>query len=226
MWEMGDRQTVIRGSRRPVIWLQRADRLAAPGAENEQELLAPAQARGARTEDVKATGLQLAKQAPVDRAHQLGGRHRTPILGRQQLSRAAVVKTGALGDVGGQRPEPIGVLEPQDLLLGHCATEQFVERQVNAAAFRVDPDIAKDVRELKSFAEVVSVVATGGFGVTENLDAQEADDRGDSITVMLELLEGFVALDVEVHLDASDQFVEQRKGKLMGGNDGAEFAVD
>ena len=43
---------------------------------------------------------------------------------------------------------------------------------------------------------------------------------------MLELFEVFVALDVEVHLDAPNEFVEQREGQLMGGNDRPQLAVD
>ena len=87
-------------------------------------------------------------------------------------------------------------------------------RQINPAALGVGADVAQNVGELQRLAEVNGVIAARGILVAENFDAQQADDGRDVIAIQFQLLEIFVALDVQIHFAALDQFIEEREGQV------------
>ena len=68
------------------------------------------------------------------------------------------------------------------------AAGQLGEGQINAPALGVGADVPQDVGQLEGLAEVDRVVAAGRVAVAEDLDAQQADDRGDAIAVEFQLL--------------------------------------
>ena len=62
--------------------------------------------------------------------------------------------------------------------------------------------------------------------MAEYFDAQQADDRRDAITIKFKLLKIVIAIDVQIHLTAFDQFIKKREGQMIFANDGLEFLVD
>ena len=78
--------------------------------------------------------------------------------------------------------EEIGfaVLEFFQILLG----------KVDSSLFRVCRQIPKNIGELKGHAEVNGIILSMGRGWTEDVQAYQPDDRGDSVTIQRQLLEG------------------------------------
>ena len=70
--------------------------------------------------------------------------------------------------------------------------------------------------ELEREAEIERVFARRGAAAAEDLDADQADGRGDAPAIFDELVEGRIARALEVHFDAVDEIVERlaRQGKL------------
>src|SRR6185437_1490645 len=198
---------------------------AAPGAENEEQFLAFAEPRRCGAENVELLVLEFPQQPPVDGAHEFGGDHRAAVFGRQRLTRQLIELFRARGHAFGQRAKAVAVLEIQNLLLADVETREFGLRQINPPALRIDADIAKDVGQLERFAEVNGVIAAGRVVITENLDAQKANDRRHAIAIKLELLVIFVTLDFQVHFAAANQFIEKRERQTKFPRHGLQLAV-
>src|SRR5262249_58441879 len=93
------------------------------------------------------------------------------------------------------RPEVVPLApNPPQIFLGH----------VDATAAGIRLHVAHDIGQLEGDPEIDGVLAGPGVGIAEDLDAAEADRRGDAIAVRVELLEGLVGRAVEIHLDARD----------------------
>ena len=103
---------------------------------------------------------------------------------------------------------------------------QLFERQINSPARGVGAHVTQDVGELERFAEPDRVVATTRVAVAEDFDAEPSHHRRHAVAIQLQLGVGFVAFDVEVHLDAANQFVKQGKGELVSPYDGLQLPID
>ena len=79
---------------------------------------------------------------------------------------------------------------------------------VDPAMGRVIAEVAKNISELKGHAEVDGIILSMRRGWTEDVQAYQTDDRGDSVTIQRQFLEGPVARSREIHFDAFDEFVE------------------
>ena len=148
-----------------------------------------------------------------------------------EIKREVRVATDRLAARGLRRPGLAVILVGED-----PASAVYVRNKVAACekagmrslrdvyAVDVDPAIvfariAEDVGELQRLAEIDGVVAAGRVLVAEDFNAQEADDRRHSMAVEVQLLPGFVALRVEVHLAALDEFVEQLEAQSVGADE-------
>ena len=99
-------------------------------------------------------------------------------------------------------------------------------REINPSAGGVGADVAQDVGELERLAEMDGIIAARRIFVAENLDAQEADDGRDMVTILFQRLKVVVALDVQIHFAALDQIIEQVEAQVELSDDGLEFADD
>ena len=102
---------------------------------------------------------------------------------------------------------------------------QIGERQINPAAFGVGADVTQDVGELQRLAEINGIIAARGILIAENLDAQQADNRGDAMAIEFELRESFIALDLQIHLATLDQFIEEREREPEFADDRLELEI-
>src|SRR5438093_1488701 len=98
-------------SRGTIIWRNRARNKPAPGPKDEQDFLSLVQARQLGAEDLELTPLQLAQEAPIDRAHQFGSHHRTAIHNRQGLVRQPIEIPGTPGHAAGEFKEAGRIFE-------------------------------------------------------------------------------------------------------------------
>src|SRR4051812_34834044 len=83
------------------------------------------------------------------------------------------------------------ILEAKNFRLAYLETLQLRHREVNAATFCVCADIAENIRELEGLAEGDSVVFATGILIAEDIDAQQANDRGNAVAVKFKLFIGF-----------------------------------
>ena len=84
----------------------------------------------------------------------------------------------------------------KNLLFGNLKVRELAKGQINAPANSIGSDIAQDVCQLEGLSEVNRVVTAPGIVVSEDLDAQQADHRSDTIAVKLELVPLGIAFDV------------------------------
>ena len=75
-------------------------------------------------------------------------------------------------------------------------------------------------------AQVDGVIAAGGILIAKDLDAQEADDGGDAVAIGFQLLGIGIAVNLQIHFAAPDEFVEQGKGEVEVLDDRHQFLVD
>src|SRR6266536_6029984 len=99
-----------------IIWNERAGGEPVPGAENEEEFLRFTDAGGCGIENVELLRLEFLQQAPIDRAHQFGGAHRTAVLVRERLAGFAVELPRPIGNGSRRLAETRGIFEIQNLL--------------------------------------------------------------------------------------------------------------
>src|SRR5579864_909135 len=125
-----------------------------------------------------------------------------------------------------QLAKPIRILRAEDFFFADVEARQFGLRQINPAAVSVRTHITEDVRQLKGFAEIDSVIAARGILIAEDFDAQQADNGRYAVAVKFELIVVLVAADLEVHLAAPDKLVEERKRQAELADDRREFAVN
>ena len=95
-----------------------------------------------------------------------------------------------------------------ELLLGVAESLQVLARQVDSAALGVLTQVAQDVRELKGDPRLLGVLLCLVPCEAPDVNARQADHRGDVIAIALELGERVVTHGVEVHADAVDGLVE------------------
>ncbi len=100
---------------------------AEPGAEDEKDLLGLGEAGGVGAEDLEALALELAEEAPIDGAHQLGGDHGATVGGGQGLPGGVIVLTGLGGDDLGEADKAVAVLGAEDFVGGDAAALHFGE---------------------------------------------------------------------------------------------------
>src|SRR3970282_2121497 len=82
-----------------------------------------------------------------------------------------------------QMSETVGLTRTGDIGDAHAVFRQFVERQVNPVAPRVLADIADDIRELESHAQIGRVFERALILVAEYFRRQQADDARYALTV-------------------------------------------
>ena len=117
----------------------------------------------AGAEDVELLSFQFEQQPPVNRPHQFGGDHGTPVFRGQGHPGEAVEIFGAAGDAGGQPRETFGVFVPQNFVGRNVEFFQLGQRQINPAAFGVGAHVAQNIGELQRLAEMHGVVAAHGI---------------------------------------------------------------
>src|SRR5437867_5936544 len=187
-----------------IIGNQGAGGEPVPGAQDEEEFLRFTDARKRGSENVELLRFEFLQQPPIDRAHQLGGAHRTAVLVGERLAGFAIELSRPTSNGSRRLTEARGVFEVQNLLRADLAALQLFERQVNSPALGIRAHVAQNVRELERLAEKDGVVATARLGVSENFDAQPADHRGHPVAVELQGGVGLVAFDSEVALHAGN----------------------
>ena len=126
----------------------------------------------------------------------------------------------------GQIMKAVRVFEAQNLRFRHAEAPHFCQRQINAAALGVCPHVAENVGQLQRLAERVGIFTARGILVAEDLDTEQPDHGGDAVAVAFEILEGFVSFDVEVHLHAANQLIEQVEGQVVASDDGLQLLID
>src|SRR5260370_30460198 len=97
---------------RAIVGRHRARGQPIPGAENEQDFLSLVQPRWTGTEDVEAPALEFAQQAPIDRAHEFGGDHRTAGHCRQGFPGNLIEVPRGEGPAAGHFVQPGRVTHP------------------------------------------------------------------------------------------------------------------
>ena len=83
---------------------------------------------------------------------------------------------------------------------------EFIQRQIDAPAPCILADVADDVGKLESDAEIMRIFKRPAVAVAENFRGKQSDHRGDAIAVELQRLEVRIAVLVEVHFHAVDDF--------------------
>src|SRR2546425_9235596 len=102
-----------------------------------------------------------------------------------------------------------GVLPRPQILRGHAELPEILLRHVDTPGAGVGTDVPDDVRDLERGAELDRVLSRARIRITEDLDAAQADRRGDAITVGIQVLRGLVPDLGQVHLDAVDDRQER-----------------
>ena len=85
---------------------------------------------------------------------------------------------------------------------------QVFEGEVNPAVLGVFFDIAHDIGELESSAQMSGIDLHPRVGIAKDLNAEQAHDRGHTIAIAFEIGEGGIALDGEIHLDSAHELFE------------------
>ena len=115
----------------------------------------------------------------------------------------------ACGLVRHQRLPGRGQPSCGDVVLRDAERGQLVLRQIHPAELPVLANVAHDVDQLERDAERLRALRLVG---TVDPDARDADRPGDMGAVARELVEGAVALAVEIHQPAVDQVVQRLRG--------------
>jgi hypothetical protein len=122
----------------------------------------------------------------VDGPHDFSDGQRTAIFRRQGSERSP-----GLCIVG---PRPLRFETDQFVMAGvlfplqefrFTATElcQILVRKVDAALFGIGRQVAENVGELKGHSEIHRIVLCMGRSRTENVQTDQTDDRGDTVTI-------------------------------------------
>lgn len=104
----------------------------------------------------------------------------------------------------------------QEILLPVGETREVFLRHIDATAFCIVAQVAKNIGQLKGHAEIDGIVLGARGGGAEHVQADQSHHRRHPITVERQLVEGGVPGGREVHLDALDEFLEigLRNGQL------------
>src|SRR5439155_15882548 len=129
--------------------------------------------------------------------------HRAALLRGQRLARESIKIPRPLGNVSSRFDKSRRVFQPQNVLGRDPAGGQFRKREVNASALGVRPDIAQNIGQLQSFAQVNRIFAASRVPVTEDLDAQQTYDGGDTVAVKLQILIVLIPVDLEIHFHSA-----------------------
>src|SRR5437773_5407515 len=133
-----------------------------PGLEKRRQ-------RDPAVEDAVLVALDFGEQRLVDCPGDQARPLCAPFGRGQDGERARVEGAGAFDLVRHQRRESCRDAAPEQIVHFDAKARELILRQVDAAAACVFPDVADDVGELESNAEIARVVSCGRFGVAENL---------------------------------------------------------
>src|SRR5581483_12103896 len=92
---------------------------------------------------------------------------------------------------------------------GAAARAQIGERQVDAAALEIGPDVAQDVGQLQRYSQVQRVLRRRVARAAEDANADQAHGRRDATAVLEEIIERLVAAVDQIHFDAVDDIRER-----------------
>jgi hypothetical protein len=94
------------------------------------------------------------------------------------------------------------------IVLGDAKSDHVLGGQVHPSLGEIGRDVANDVGELQRHPEVHGVGARAGVAVAEDLDADQANRRGDAAAVLRQRMKGRITRLGKVHLHAIDQILE------------------
>jgi hypothetical protein len=159
----------------------------------------------AAVEDAEVVFTHFLEEGVVDAVHHAGGEEGFVILGREEGGRFGVEFFAAIGLEGHEGREAVIVDAGDEILFGVLKLAEVVEGNVNALSIRqVLADVAEDISKLEGIAEGDGVVVRS-FGIgSEEGETNQADRRGDTIGVFLQVIPGVEALRLQVHLAAHD----------------------
>src|SRR5580765_1069145 len=157
----------------------------------DRELFANAQA-DALTEHIVLTRCNLLEQAPVDRDQHPERWLAIFVDQWDQLFSGTIAFTCALGLLCQQRTYAACIGNGE---VGSRKTElsQILLRKIEAPHADVFLDVADDVGELKGQAALLCQRLSRGIAIAKNLDANEANDRSNAITILPQLFERTIA---------------------------------
>src|SRR5206468_11618280 len=76
--------------------------------------------------------------------------------------------------------------------------------KIDAALFSIRAEVAQNIGELKGHAKIYSIVLGVGGDRTKDVQADQPDDRGDTITIERQLIERPIPCRRQIHLNAFD----------------------
>jgi hypothetical protein len=131
-------------------------------------------------EDVEAATLDAAEQVVVDGDEDPEGGAGVGVDQREELVTGFVTVLGTIGeafeDFALVEGEVGAVAKGSEVFDANAIAVQVVEREIDAAAFRIFADVAEDIGELEGEAGFFGELLGAWVGVAEDANADEADD--------------------------------------------------
>src|SRR5260221_11217260 len=94
------------------------------------------------------------------------------------------------------------------LVRGIMEPLQNFQRQIEAAAFRIFPEVTQNIRQLKSNAALLGKFPGIRILKSKNVQRTEPDNGCDPIAVLIKLLKGAIGVYRKIHFSAVNQIVE------------------
>src|SRR5215469_8494447 len=158
------------------------------------------------------------EEPPVNRRHNLSRHHGASVFRSEQPPRRFEIAESPFALERHKVGERCAVSSLSKLLRLHTKSFQFLLGQVNSPSPSITLEVAQDVNQLERGSQLHRVFTGLRILVPEDLNRDQADSRGDSITVNGEIIESPVARSPKVHFETQHQVVEVLPGNRVAAN--------
>src|SRR5574343_186012 len=189
-----------------------------PG-RGRQPQLAHGRQRNALVQYLEVLVLDFGQQGAVDRRHDQAGALVLTIDRRQLGEGLLVITLGPLVLELHQGREIIRILAIQDIRRRDVELLQLLHRDVDAATPGILANVADDVGQLESHAQIVRVFLRLPILVAEDFGSEQADDAGHAVAIQRQALEVEIARLLEIHLHTVDDFQQLLLGQVDARSD-------
>ena len=126
-------------------------------------------------ENAKAILLHLPQKRMINRGHDLGADHRTPVFAREEAAARREIFVRATRLKLHEPDESIVVDAGSQVFFGIVEPRHVFPGQINAAVGEIFRHVAQDVGDLEGEPKLDRIFAAGRILVTKNFNADEPD---------------------------------------------------
>ena len=157
-------------------------------------------------EDIVIDLFDLTQQAKINPAHRARRRQHRAIFVRESFRRATVIIPRPVAFKFHERAKVVIDAAAEQLCFRVIEAPEVFLRQVNAITRRIFPDVTQDIRQLQRHSQIDGVLFCPRIAIGENFQAHEPRDRSHAIAVLVQFIEGFIAMLEQIHLTPGNQF--------------------